>query len=80
MPEPFQRTKTANSVLCKGNIFCEQLESIAQQFGIPLKMTGVQSMPYPWIEGDDDHYQNPVIVQNCRFLWALFSPPSQLVY
>ena len=49
--------KTANSVLCKGNIFCEQLESIAQQFGIPLKMTGVQSMPYPWIEGDDDHYQ-----------------------
>ena len=49
--------KSASSVLQKGKSFCEQLESVAHKFGIPLHMTGVTSMPYPWIEGDDDLYQ-----------------------
>lgn len=49
--------QTAGSVLQKGRLFCARLESIAQSHGVPLKMTGVVSMPYPWIEGDDDLYQ-----------------------
>ncbi len=51
------KEKTAQSVLKKGKQFCEHIESIANKFGIPLKMTGVPSMPYPWIEGDDNLYQ-----------------------
>jgi glutamate-1-semialdehyde 2,1-aminomutase len=49
--------KTASSVMSKGKLFCDQIESIGYKFGVPLKMTGLPSMPYPWIEGDDDLYQ-----------------------
>ena len=48
---------TAESVLQKGKNFCEHLERMAEEFNIPFKMTGVPSMPYPWIEGDDNLYQ-----------------------
>lgn len=47
----------ANSVLKKGKEFCKRLEELAEKFGIPLKMTGVPSMPYPWIDGDDNLFQ-----------------------
>ena len=49
--------KVASSVLTKGKFFCAELEKLANQFEIPLKMTGVPSMPYPWIDGDYDLYQ-----------------------
>ena len=49
--------KVASSVLTKGKFFCAELEKLANQFEIPLKMTGVPSMPYPWINGDDNLYQ-----------------------
>jgi len=52
-----QEAKTASSVMKKGKYFCEEFERLASQFQIPLKMTGVSSMPYPWIDGDDDLYQ-----------------------
>jgi len=49
--------KIASSVMQKGIFFCAQLEGLASQFDIPLQMTGIPSMPYPWIEGDNDLYQ-----------------------
>ena len=49
--------QAASSVMSKGKLFCDQLESISHKFGVPLKMTGLPSMPYPWIEGDEDLYQ-----------------------
>jgi glutamate-1-semialdehyde 2,1-aminomutase len=57
----------AKSVLEKGKYFCSKLEGIAQEFGIKLKMTGVPSMPYPWIEGDENLYQ---IQGLCKFAAA----------
>ena len=52
-----EKEKVASSVMKKGKGFCEQFEALAEKFGVPLKMTGVPSMPYPWIEGDDNLFQ-----------------------
>ena len=49
--------RVASSVMTKGRYFCSEFEKLANQFEIPLQMTGVSSMPYPWIDGDDDLYQ-----------------------
>lgn len=49
--------KVANSVLLKGDYFCKGLCERAQKYKIPLIMTGPSSMPYPWIEGDDDLFR-----------------------
>ena len=52
-----EKEKVASSVMKKGKEFCEQFEALAEKFGVPLKMTGVPSMPYPWIEGDENLFQ-----------------------
>ncbi|MEK9772205.1 MAG: aminotransferase class III-fold pyridoxal phosphate-dependent enzyme [Opitutae bacterium] len=66
--------ETAESVLRKGTLFCEQLESIAQKCGIPLRMTGVRSMPYPWIEGDDNYYQIQTLCKIAASYGLYFHP------
>ena len=52
-----EKEKVASSVMKLGKEFCEQFEALAEKFGVPLKMTGVPSMPYPWIEGDENLFQ-----------------------
>lgn len=42
------------SVMKKGQFFCERLEEMAKKFNYSLKMTGPSSMPYPWFEGDEN--------------------------
>ena len=64
----------ADSVLRKGNFFCEQIESIAQKLGVPLKMTGVGSMPYPWITGDDNLYQIQLLCKIAASYGLYFHP------
>lgn len=52
-----EKEKVASSVMKKGKEFCKKLEESAEKFDIPLKMTGVPSMPYPWIDGDENLFQ-----------------------
>jgi len=54
----------AESVLEKGRFFCANIEDLARNYGIDFSMTGVPSMPYPWIKGDDNLYQ---IQTFCKF-------------
>ena len=49
--------RVAESVLKKGERFCSSLEKIAAERGVPLRMTGPSSMPYPWIDGDKSLFQ-----------------------
>ena len=42
-------------------------------------MTGITSMPYPWIDGDDNLYQIQELCKVASY-YDVFSSPSQLVY
>jgi glutamate-1-semialdehyde 2,1-aminomutase len=57
-------SKVAQSVLIKGLDFSSRLERVAQEQKIPLRMTGPPSMPYPWIEGDNNLFE---LQKFCRF-------------
>lgn len=51
------RDSVAQSVLAKGEYFCNGLIERAQEFDLPLTMTGPSSMPYPWFKGDEDLFR-----------------------
>ena len=66
--------KVANSVLKKGKDFCKKLEELAGKFDIPLKMTGVPSMPYPWIDGDENLFQIQKLCKTAAKFGLYFHP------
>ena len=63
-----------NRFLKKGQSFCRRLEALAKDRGIPLQMTGVPSMPYPWIEGDENLYQIHELCKCCASQGLFFHP------
>ena len=66
--------KTADSVMRKGKSFCDKLEMVAKKVGVPLKMTGITSMPYPWIDGDDNLYQIQELCKVASYYGLYFHP------
>jgi len=66
--------RVAESVLEKGKQFCSQIESLAHSRQIPLQMTGVPSMPYPWIKGDENLYQIQSLCKYCASQGLFFHP------
>jgi len=64
----------AESVLKKGKQFCSQIEALARSRQIPLQMTGIPSMPYPWIEGDENLYQIQALCKCCASQGLYFHP------
>jgi glutamate-1-semialdehyde 2,1-aminomutase len=56
--------RVAESVLTKGDYFCQGLHDRAKKYGLPLCMTGPSSMPYPWFEGDENLF---LIQKFCEF-------------
>jgi len=66
--------RVAESVLEKGKQFCFQLEALARSRQIPLQMTGIPSMPYPWIEGDENLYQIQALCKCCASQGLYFHP------
>ena len=58
----------------KENCFVTKLEMVARKVGVPLKMTGVSSMPYPWIDGDDNLYQIQELCKISSYYGYIFIP------
>lgn len=59
-----KRDDVANEVLKKGKYFCQKLEAEANKLGLPLKMTGPPSMPYPSVVDDPNLFK---VQKFCRY-------------
>ena len=57
-----------------GNFFSSKLEILTANYGVPLKMTGPPSMPYPFIEDDSNLYKIQKFCQSCAEEGLYFHP------
>ena len=69
-----KRDCVAEQVMRKGEYFCSKLEKIAQENELPLAMTGPASMPYPWIEGDNNLFSIQKFSRFCAKEGLYFHP------
>ncbi len=69
-----EREGVAEKVLAKGKELTEGLERVAEKFEKNLKMTGPPSMPYPWIEGDENLFEIQKFCQFCAEEGIYFHP------
>ena len=69
-----KRDQVAEEVLAKGTYFCSKLTDVAKSFDIPLSMTGPTSMPYPFIENDDNLFKIQEFCRLCAGEGLYFHP------
>jgi glutamate-1-semialdehyde 2,1-aminomutase len=69
-----QTQNVAGQVLRIGAEFSSKLEKITASRGIPLKMTGPASMPYPFISGDESLFKIQKFCQFCAAEGLYFHP------
>lgn len=69
-----QEDQVASKVLKFGYSFASKLEELTKDHGIPLKMTGPASMPYPYIEGDANLFKIQKFCQLCSEEGLYFHP------
>ena len=68
------RDSVPENVLHKGSYFCQKLEEVSLKNNLPLRMTGPQSMPYPWIEGDENLFMIQKFSKFCALEGLFFHP------
>ena len=69
-----QTHNVADQVLGIGSYFSSELEKLCAARGIPLKMTGPASMPYPFISGDESLFKIQKLCQYCASEGLYFHP------
>jgi glutamate-1-semialdehyde 2,1-aminomutase len=69
-----QKNGVASYIQNIGKFFSSKLEVLTANHGLPLKMTGPPSMPYPFIEGDSNLYKIQKFCQNCAEVGLYFHP------